>query len=115
MRIILMNRVDPLNDLAFAMYDARDKMFDDGRYVYVDTLDYSMFTQTWGSTALGFGGMGGASVTRACVVIVHTTQRHRACVYFGGRHAYTVDNPNDVFFEDMSKRRMVDVKDAGKY
>jgi hypothetical protein len=31
---------------------------------------YSMFTQTWGSTALGHGGMGGAAVTTAYTIVL---------------------------------------------
>jgi hypothetical protein len=54
-----------------------------------DDVEVLMFPQTWGSTALGYGGMGGASVTSAYTVVVHD---HTCwCVYFGeGELAYLV-------------------------
>ena len=49
-----------------------------------------MFPQTWGSTALGYGGMGGAAITSAYTVIV--TDHNISCVYFGhGQLAYRVN------------------------
>lgn len=46
-----------------------------------DELEVSLFRQTWGSTALGYGGVGGAAMTSAYTVVVET--RAQACVYFG--------------------------------
>lgn len=50
-----------------------------------------MFEQTWPSTALGYGGMGGASMTSAYTVLVQSTAGDVA-VYFGdaGRLAYVI-------------------------
>jgi hypothetical protein len=54
-----------------------------------DDVEVLMFPQTWGSTALGYGGMGGASVTSAYTVIVHDHNTY--CVYFGeGELAYQI-------------------------
>lgn len=66
-----------------------------------------MFPQMWSSTALGFGGMGGASITTADTVIVFGEHRSNACVYFGGRFAYLV-KPTEVFIDDMRKHQMAD-------
>ena len=52
------------------------------RRPHEDDVEVLMFPQTWGSTALGYGGMGGASVTSAYTVIVHDHNTY--CVYFGG-------------------------------
>ena len=41
-----------------------------------------MFQQTWGSTALGYGGIGGAVMTPAYTVVVSYENHMR--VYFGG-------------------------------
>lgn len=53
-------------------------------------VDVLMFPQSWGSTALGYGGIGGAAVTPAYTVVVRAHSCH--CVYFGssGRLAYRV-------------------------
>ena len=49
----------------------------------------AMFAETWGSTALGFGGIGGAAMTPAYTVIIEGPSADLA-VYWAGRMAYTV-------------------------
>lgn len=78
-----------------------------------DLRDVVVFQQTWGSTALGFGGIGGAAMTSANVVVVTGPGGHRS-VYFGGRLAYLIRRPNRQFFEDVSKHSMADVAGASK-
>lgn len=59
------------------------------RRPHEDDVEVIMFPQTWGSTALGYGGMGGAAVTSAYTVIVSNGDCH--CVYFGqGELAYMI-------------------------
>ena len=77
---------------------------------------FAMFQQTWGSTALGFGGMGGATMTTAYVTIFESDHHHGFyAVYFGGRFAYLVERPNEQFFDDVRGFRMADVKSATRY
>lgn len=68
------------------------------------------FTQTWGSTALGFGGLGGAAMTTALTVVVSRHSRH--FVFFDGRLAYTAISPNRTFFEDVKDQKMASVAEA---
>ena len=68
-----------------------------------------MFPQLWGSTALGFGGVGGQAMTTAYTIVIQSEQGFGCCVYFNGRLAYRVEKPNVEFFEDMHKSRMADV------
>lgn len=71
----------------------------------------SMFAQTWGSTALGFGGIGGAAMTPAyTTIIANGAGAH--CVYFGGGFAYRIDDPNAQFFKDMQDHDMHEVRGA---
>jgi hypothetical protein len=77
-----------------------------------DITVFAMFTQTWGSTALGFGGVGGASMTSAYVVVLESEQGLGFCVYFGGRFAYHIKKPNPQFFDDVINRKMSDVRGA---
>lgn len=77
-----------------------------------DCLIYH-FPQMWGSTSLGFGGMGGAAMTTAYTTVIVCDKD--AAVFFGGRHAYSVDNFTDDFFKDVASHRMPSVKDAVKY
>lgn len=49
-----------------------------------------MFPQTWGSTAMGFGGIGGAAMTDAYTVVIKGPEGHLV-VYWGGQEAYLVE------------------------
>jgi hypothetical protein len=83
-----------------------------------DELEVTVFAQSWGSTALGYGGMGGSAVTPAYTVIVSYGPIH--CVYFGsgGQLAYAIDT-NELtgeggvkFQEDMKEGCMADKRTA---
>lgn len=71
----------------------------------------AMFPQMWGSTSLGFGGIGGAAMTSAYTVVIEGPQSTVA-VYFGGRYAYQVDLAavtelqRDAFRGDMAAHRI---------
>lgn len=73
----------------------------------------AMFSQTWGSTALGFGGIGGAAMTDAYTVIIR--HNNEFCVYFSGRFAYKIVKPNALFFENMQYATMQPVHLKTKY
>ena len=84
------------------------------RRPYPEHCRIDMFEQSWGSTALGFGGIGGASITSAYTVIV-TGPNGDACVYFAGRLAYHIKRPNQKFWEDNQNRSMRPVSGARVY
>lgn len=77
----------------------------------------AMFPQLWGSTSLGFGGVGGAACTGAYTCVVAGPEQHLA-VYFGGRFAYLLDpqTQNDeqkfAWEQDLSKFRAASRKEA---
>lgn len=79
----------------------------------------AMFAETWGSTALGFGGAGGQAMTSAYTVVLSVEDRHY-CVYWGGRHAYTIDSSREgfnleAFFADIGNRRTREIGQRGHY
>lgn len=78
------------------------------KHTFYDLTVCAMFPQTWGSTALGFGGIGGAAITSAYVCIIESNLLGQFAVYFGGRLAYVIERPNEKFMEDISRQRMVD-------
>jgi hypothetical protein len=80
------------------------------RHSMYDLTVYAMFVQTWGSTALGFGGIGGQAITSAYVCIIESSLVGQFAVYFGGRLAYVIERPNAEFMVDISNQRMVDAK-----
>jgi hypothetical protein len=79
---------------------------------------YAMFPQTWGSTALGHGGMGGASMTTAYTIILECYHTQEYLVYFGGQLCYKVDRRSknlEVFMKDVAERNLASNKQSEKY
>ncbi|MEX3983996.1 hypothetical protein AB4Y45_33965 [Paraburkholderia sp. EG287A] len=78
---------------------------------------HAMFVQRWGSTAMGFGSIGGAAVTPAYTVVVKGPDGHFA-VYWAGRLAYLVDparqsgDERAAFEEDLANRWTASRNDA---
>lgn len=83
----------------------------------LDDFKVYTFEQTWSSTALGFGGVGGQMFTDATtyVFVPVLTKREQKCfVYFAGRFAYAVDY-SEKFMEDVRAGRMEPVDRSSKY
>jgi hypothetical protein len=79
---------------------------------------YAMFPQTWGSTALGHGGMGGAAMTTAYTVVLECHHTQEFLVYFGGQYCYTINrcsNNLDAFVEDCKNHCLTSKKYSEKY
>lgn len=79
---------------------------------------YAMFPQTWGSTALGHGGMGGAAVTTAYTIVIECYNTQEWLVYFGGMFCYKVSmsSPNRLtFVEDCANHCLESKRKSGKY
>lgn len=76
------------------------------KHTSLDISVEAMFVQTWSSTALGFGGIGGQAITDAYTIILRSEVTGEHCVYFGSRFAYRIDHPNDNFYNDMQSRQM---------
>ena len=70
------------------------------------TYDIQMFSQVWGSTALGFGGFGGQAMTKAYTTIIKEENTNLYGVFFGDRMAYVIENPTKEFFEDIQEHNM---------
>ena len=81
----------------------------------VNDFEIYTFEQTWGSTALGFGGYGGQAMTSARTYVFVPIYCNQKCfVYFGSRFAYAVPYSN-VLMEDINKQQMEPVSQCGKY
>lgn len=74
-----------------------------------------VFPQTWGSTALGFGGIGGQAMTSAYTTVVIDNNSGYVGVFFSSRLAYIIKEPNSLFTEDLSKQHMKDVTHKSLY
>lgn len=80
------------------------------RSVTEDDCELTVFVQSWGSTALGYGGgVGGAAVTDAYTVVVECALIQTRAVYFGprGRLAYLIPmgGPNEAAYREALSRR----------
>lgn len=81
----------------------------------IDDFELYTFTQTWGSTTLGFGGIGGQAMTAARTYVLIPMNCNQKCfVYFAGRFAYAVPF-SDIIYEDIRAANMEPVSRAGKY
>lgn len=79
--------------------------------IIFDDCDVVDFDQTWSSTALGFGGVGGSAMTKARTYII--IDDNHAYVYFSGHYAYTVDRPfKEVFWSDIGDSCMANIAAA---
>ena len=84
-------------------------------YPTLDDFELYTFEQVWGSTALGFGGIGGQAMTSArTYVFVPISCNQKCFVYFGSRFAYKADYC-EKFKEDLLNQNMTSVAKAGKY
>ncbi len=79
-----------------------------------DLRDIRSFIETWSSTALGFGGMGGAAMSDALTVVILCG--NTIAVYWQGRLGYTMPITGGVadFMEEMQKGRTLSRHDAWK-
>lgn len=85
-----------------------------------DEIEIVMFPQTWGSTALGYGGIGGSAMTPGYTIII--TYHNHICVYFGcGRLAYKLDlskmspEGRDRYTRDVAAQNMASIRESERY
>ena len=83
-------------------------------YKYPD-FDFNVFSQIWGSTALGFNGIGGQALTKAYTTVLKEQNSNMFFVFFGERFAYVVENPNKIFEEDYNNHNMKPCYESFKY
>lgn len=93
--------------------DGERTLVDAERRPHQGEIDVYHFPQVWGSTALGFGGIGGQAMTSAYTTVV--VEGANVAVYFSGRLAYVVVNPNDEFFRHLSSHNMAEVGKSSQY
>ena len=83
--------------------------------VHTQELDIYTFPQIWGSTALGFGGIGGQAMTKALTTVIYNSFDDFGMVFFNGELAYHYKNPSGAFFEDIRLMRMEPCNRSAKY
>jgi hypothetical protein len=79
------------------------------------SFDVTVFSEWWGSTALGFPGMGGDAMTKAYTTVIEEENSGWYGVFFGDRLAYLVPRANERFLDDLNRHQMLSVREAKKY
>lgn len=128
-----MNSTSPLRHMASAIYSALFVDLHDVDYMiqsYEDRrnnlpgepakrrptegeISVTQFPQTWGSTSLGFGGLGGSAFTTSDTTVVECGKW--AAVYFGGRFAYLANVESSDFKEDIVFKQLKPVCESAVY
>ena len=105
------------------------RIFNFSRYAFVGH-DVFVFTQTWASTALGFGGVGGSAMTTKYTTVFRThifsiysnykmdKDMFFYTVFFDSEFAYIIPSEgqrNERIEEDIKKRQMKSVREAKDY
>jgi len=85
--------------------------------IYIGNFKVYSFPQLWGSTCLGFGGIGGQAFTLAqtTVIVLEKEKIIYGWVFFDDRPAYRIDNPNIKFFVDIQAQHMEAICGIDKY
>lgn len=112
-----MKQIPDLKSLLADFYRRIDKEIlpDKNVKFHEDDFDITLFSQTWGSTALGFGGFGGMAITEAYTTVILYTPLDIYAVYFDGDFAYYVLNANEQFYHDLMEHKMAAVSNHAKY
>ena len=92
------------------------RLGEDVRRISSDDFVIHTFTQAWGSTPLGFGGVGGQTITEANTYVLEpvapNAPDYKTChVYFAGRYAYSVPYGTQ-FCVDLVSQNMAPVSEA---
>jgi hypothetical protein len=115
---------DVIRSLSYAVVQAVTKDLPDvvhgsdekgwkSRRPYEQEVEVYHFPQTWSSTALGFGGVGGQAFTTAyTTVVIHVRD---AAVYFNGGYAYLIADFNEHLMEDIRDQNVAARGHSGKY
>jgi hypothetical protein len=82
---------------------------------YYPDFEFTMFSQTWGDTSLGFGGIGGQAITKAYTTVVEEKRSGWCGVFYDETLAYKIKNPNEKFREDIYNHDMKAVYKKGVY
>jgi hypothetical protein len=69
-------------------------------------LEVCSFRQTWPDASCGFGGIAAQVLTDAQTVVLSRTDGARALVYIRGEFAYTIERPNQTFWDAVRERQL---------
>ena len=83
-------------------------------YHCVPDFDIYVFPQLWSTTALGFPGIGGQSVTKAYTTVLIDEKTNYAGVFFENELAYLTYNTL-YFIDDVNNHQMESVDRCNKY
>ena len=101
-------------NLPLLEYKCKMELLQDGIKEKPD-FDVIVFSQCWGSTALGFEGFGGQMMTEAYTSVFEDRVSGIFFIFFGTSLCYKLYSPSDEFFEDIKNRNLVGESRISKY
>ena len=116
-----LEKMKKLPNLETTLNDFKDRIKDHleetmgNQYIDDSDYDFTVFSQSWGDSSLGFGGIGAQMITSAYTVIIIFEPTGIAGVYFNGKFAYIVERPNENFYKDLLNREMKSVRYKSTY
>jgi len=84
-------------------------------YFLSPDFDVEVFSQVWSNTATGFdepNTVSGQAITEAYTTVVHERITDTYVVFFDNKPCYKVDDPNDVFMDDLKNHHLKGIAEA---
>lgn len=78
-------------------------------------FDVEVFSQVWSNTAIGFdepNTVSGQAITEAYTTVVHERITDTYVVFFDNKPCYKVNDPNDVFMDDLKNHHLKGIAEA---
>lgn len=97
------------------IFDRSDLDDNEKKSLFLGEFRCNLFPQMWGSTTLGFSGIGGSAMTEAYTTVCNIDNTEVYGVFFGEKLAYVVKNPNDRFFVDLREHNMASQDEVERY
>lgn len=91
------SQLDPSQEGCKTIYERLVSHSKDGKYADHNSyevwsnVDFHMIDQLWGSTAGGWGGIGGAAMSNYFTIVIENKPLSISCIYYGGKLAYILD------------------------
>ena len=78
-------------------------------------INLHVVLQSWGSTACGWGGMGGAAMTNSYTTIIESIEGNAIFVYYDGKLAYVAEMDDKLKpIKQHGYRNLPDIGDSSK-
>ena len=89
----------------------RDLLDPENGYSLQHATVLAAYSEWFGPTTLGRGGIGGAAMCEALIVVISNDERQKIAVYRNGDLDYIIDNPDDNIMKLIANHKIPAYKD----